>query len=321
MRVCVLGATGFIGGQITRAAHAAGMQIHAVRRRAGAVGAIGDLPVTWHQGDLEDPASLVPAMWGCEVLFHAAGYAPFAERDALQATYQGVRQMRGVFWAAGEAGIARVVYTSSLTTIGAPPPGTDRLPDERDGYLPGSTRNPYYEAKWAMEHEALRANQAGLPVVTLCPTAAFGPGDVKPSTSRILLELAKGRLPFGIDVVTNIVDGRDVALAHVRAATQGAPGERYIVGGHNLNVAHALRRAAQILGVREPRWTLSVGTVRHLLRLLDLLRVPVPATVRGLPYWQPLNGEKGWQAFGLHPRPFEDTVRETAAWFCEHGYM
>ncbi len=321
MRVCVLGATGFIGGQIARTAHAVGMQVHAVRRRAGTVGAIGDLPVTWHQGDLEDPASLIPAMRGCDVLFHAAGYAPFAERDALQATCRGVRQMRGVLWAAGEAGIARVVYTSSLTTIGVPPPGVNRLPDERDGYLPGSTCNPYYEAKWAMEHEALRANQAGLPVVTLCPTAAFGPGDVKPSTSRILLELAKGRLPFGVDVVTNIVDGRDVALAHVRATTQGIPGERYIVGGHNLNVAHALRQAAQILGVKEPRWTLSVRAVRRLLRLLDRLRVPVPATVRGLPYWQPLNGEKGWQAFGLRPRPFEDTVRETVAWFCEHGYV
>ncbi len=321
MRVCVLGATGFIGGQIARAAHEQGMEVHALRRRAGVVGAIGDLPVAWHEGDLADTASLEAALQGCDVLFHAAGYYPYHEYDVRGAARDGAGQMRRVLGAARHAGVARVVYTSSFTTIGSPPPGSDRLADERDGYLPGSSRNPYYEAKWLMEMEALRATQSGLPVVTLCPTAVFGPGDVKPSTSRILLDLAKGRLPVAVDAVNNFVDGREVALAHVRAVTQGLPGERYIVGGHNLNVGDALREAARAIGVREPRLMLRRETAGTLLRVAGALRLPIPATMRALLLWQPLNTEKGWQAFGLTPRPYADTVRDTVAWFRENGYL
>lgn len=321
MRVLVLGATGFIGGQVARAAHAAGWEVHGLRRRAGAVGAVGDVPLTWHAGDLADSAGLCATMQGCDVLFYAAGYAPDTERNVRRAVHAGVMQTRGVFEAAQAAGVGRVVYTSSLATIGPPPPGSDRLADERDAYLPGSTWNSYYEAKWLMELEALRATRAGLPVVSLCPTAVFGPGDVKPSTSRILLMVARGQMPVAVDIETNIVDGRDVALAHVRAAAQGQPGERYIVGGHNLNVGDALREAARLAGVREPRVTLSRETVARLLGLADALRLPIPATMRALPHWQPYDASKARDAFDLTPRPFADTVRDTIAWFRENGYL
>ena len=321
MQVLVLGATGCIGGQIARAACKVGWEVHGLRRREGAVGAVGDLPVTWYDGDLSDVVSLESAMQGCEVLFHAAGYAAYAERSIPRAVRFAVEQMRVVLGAARNAGVRRVVYTSSLTTIGPSPSGSNRLADERDGYLPGSTSNTYYESKWAMEHEALRATLSGLPVVILCPTAVFGPGDVKPSTSELLLHLAKGRLPVGVDAMTNIVDARDVALAHVRAATQGSPGERYIIGGHNLNVGEALREAAEVLGIRPARWILSLKTMAGLLRVADVLRLPIPATMRGMPYWMALNGEKGKQTFGYTPRPFADTVRDTVDWYREHGYL
>lgn len=321
MRVLVLGATGFIGGQIARAAHAAGWEVHGLRRRAGAIGAVGDVPLHWHDGDLADADSLLAALHGVDVLFHAAGYAPNTLRDVRCAVREGTEQTRRVLAAARQAGVRHVVYTSSLSTIGPPPPGEGRLADERDPYLPGSTWNSYYECKWLMEMEALRAVRAGLPVVTLCPTAVFGPGDVKPSTSRILLMLAQGRLPASVDLVANIVDGRDVALAHIRAAERGAPGERYIIGGHNLNVATALADAARIIGVREPRFVLSRRAAARLIRLTDLLRLPLPATMRALPFWQPYDTSKAREAFDLTPRPFEETVRDTVAWFREHGYV
>ncbi len=321
MKVLVLGATGFIGGQIVRAAIREGMDVHGFRRRSGSVGAIGDLPVTWHEGDLADGRGLDEALQGCEVLFHAAAYAPGSDYSIPEANRKGVAQMRIVLAAARKVNVKRVVYTSSLTTIGAPPAGSDRLADERDGYLPGSTTNSYYESKWVMEFEALRANQAGLPVISLCPTAVFGPGDVKPSTSKILLMVAKNQLPVGIDVETNIVDGRDVALAHMRAVTAGEPGERYIIGGHNLNVAEALREAARLVGVREPRGALSLKAVTRLLRFTEFFRLPVPATMRGIPYWSALNVDKGCRTFGYTPRPFEETVIDTVGWFRENGYL
>lgn len=321
MRVLVTGATGFIGGQIARAAHAAGFEVHGLRRRPGATGAVGDVPIIWHEGDLYDAPSVESALQGIDVLFHAAGYYAEAEYNVARALQRGVSQMRVVLDAALRVGVRRVIYTSSLSTIGAPPEGANRLADERDGYLPGTTGNAYYESKWAMEHEALRATQAGLPVVILCPTAVFGPGDVKPSTGRILLMLAKGQLPAAVDAANNFVDGRDVALAHVRAAERGIPGERYIIGGYNLNVGEAMRDAARAIDVRPPAVTLKMGTVAALLRVAGFLRVPIAATFRALPHWQPLNPEKGWRTFDFAPRPFEETVRDTIAWFREHGYL
>lgn len=321
MRILVLGATGFIGGQIARGGHAEGWEVHGLRRQPDAVGAIGDLPVTWHRGDLADRESLMAAMQGCEVVFHAAGYAPGTERSIPRALRQGVDGMRNVLEAARQAGVKRVIYTSSLTTVGPPPAGSARLADERDVYLPGSTRNNYYEVKWAMEHEAQRATLDGLPVVILVPTAVFGPRDVKPSTSEILLLVAQGRFPFRVDIESNVVDGRDVALAHIRAVEKGEPGQRYIIGGHNVNVGEAISQAAEILGVKPPRINLSHQAVARLIGVVNLFRLPLKATMRGLPYWQPMNCELGQRTFGFTPRPFEDTVRDTVGWFRENGYL
>jgi dihydroflavonol-4-reductase len=321
MRVLVLGATGFIGGQIARAACEAGLDVHGLRRRAGAVGAIGDLPVTWHQGDLNDPSSMATALRGCDTLFHAAAYYPYHQRDPLSAMRQAALEIRSVLAAAQKSGVGRLIYTSSLTTIGQPPIDGNRLADERDRYVPGSTRNAYFEAKWVMEQEVLQAALVGLPVVALIPTAVFGPGDVKPTTGQILRDLARGRLPAGIDVSTNFVDVRDVALAHIRAIERGEVGQRYIVGGHNLNIGQALGEAAQVIGVKPPQIIIRRSTLIRLVRLAGAIPSLIPELARGIEYWQPLSCEKGWKTFALNPRPFADMVRDGVGWFREHGYL
>jgi dihydroflavonol-4-reductase len=319
MRVLVLGATGFIGGQIARAAHNRGWKTHGLRRRPEAVGAVGDLPLTWHTGDLYDRGSLAAAMRGCEVVFHAASYYPTYERNIPRSVERGVREMRTVLGAARDAGVERVVYTSSPSTIGPLPGGADRLPDERDAYVPGSVRSAYYEAKWSMECEAALATLDGLPVVTLVPTTVFGPGDVKPTTSLLVLMIARRSLPIMVDVVVNVVDGRDVALAHIRAAEGGRPGERYIVGGHNVNLIDLMALAAQIAGVRPPR-PVSRGMGIAVMRLINALRLPIKDTARQLEHWGPLNAQKAMDAFDLEPTSLEDMLRDTLEWFQERGY-
>jgi dihydroflavonol-4-reductase len=217
--------------------------------------------------------------------------------------------------------VQRFIYTSSLTTIGKPPPGSDRLADERDFYVPGSANSAYFEAKWAMEQEAFRAAESGLPIVILVTCAALGPGDLKPTTSDLVLMVARRLVPVAVDVTANIIDGRDVAEAHIRAATVGAPGERIIVGGHNLNARAILRTIAAIAGVGPPRLTLRMQTARRLLSLAKIVRLPVPDLLLGLEHLQPVNAEKGWKLFGMTPRPFEETVRDTLDWFRANGYL
>lgn len=321
MRVLVLGATGFIGGEIVRAACDAGMEVHGLRRRSGSVGNVGDLPLSWHDGDLEDRSSLESAMIDCQAVFHAAAYAPHAQRNIPQANRLAVTQMRNVIQAAKNSGVGRIVFTSSLTTIGPPPDGANRLADERDAYLPGSVRNAYYECKWAMEHEALRATLAGLPVIILCPTAVIGPGGGESSPSRLVLEVARGRLSFGLDTTNNLVDVRDVGLAHALAADSGMPGERYLIGGHNLHIAEALREIAELVGVKPPKRVLKVQTIDVLLQIGARLGLPIPETIRAIRHWQPLNCEKAWKTLGFTPRPFTETVVDTLEWFKERGYL
>jgi dihydroflavonol-4-reductase len=277
-------------------------------------------------GDLANPASLVTAMRGCDVVFHAAAYYPRHSLDLAGSLRDAVHGMRNVLGAAAETGVGRLVYTSTLTTLG-PPAEPDRLTDEGDFYLPGSTNSAYFESKWAMEVEAWRAIAKGLPLVIVNPTAVFGPWDVKPTTGEILLNVAKGRVPVWLDLEVNVVDARDVGQGEVLAAQHGRIGQRYILGGENVTLREALTVAAREAEVGPPRWQVSLGLVRALVRIGEALgRLPLVTPLplehfKTLSEWRAINVDKARQELGFQPRPFLDTVRDTLAWFREHGYL
>jgi dihydroflavonol-4-reductase len=330
LNTLVLGATGFIGGQIARAALERGWRVRALRRRADAVGAIGDVAgrIEWIQGELPfghsearpAQASLREAMRGCDVVFHAAAPYPRAERDIAGWVSRGVTQIRTVLEAADDAKVSRFIYTSTLTTIGFPrEPGC--AADERSFYVPGASRSTYYESKFAMEMEVFRAAAEGLPAIILNPAAVFGPGDIKPTTGEVLLRTARGQIPVYFDAVVNAVDVRDVAAAQVTAAERGRVGQRYILGGHNLTLQQVLAITAEVSGIRPPRWKLSTRTVDAVIRIGDWLRLPLPDLVKTIRQWQPLNSEKAQRELGLTARPFTDTARDTIAWFRERHYL
>lgn len=321
-KALVLGGTGFIGGQIVRAALKGGYAVRALRRRHS-VGALADIAkhVEWVMGDLDDVDSLVTAASGCNVLFHAAAFCPQSSRDIGSEVAYAEAQMERVLEAARRAGVERLIYTSSLTTVG-PPSQAGRLADERDFYTPGSSNSAYYEAKYAMEQMALQAATGGLPVVILLPAAVFGPGDVKPTTGWVLLEVAKGRVPVYIDGVVNVVDGRDVAAAHIAAVEKGRTGQRYIIGGHNLTVRQVLTIAARAAGGAPPRLKLPWAVVDAVVRLSDALPgVELPENGRTLHLLQPVSTLKAERELNLTARPFEQTAHDTIAWFREHGYL
>lgn len=325
-RAVVLGSTGCIGNNIVRACLAAGWEVRAFHRQGSDTWMLDGLQVEHVVGDVMEPASLVAAMQGCDVAFHAAGYYPRHSLDMRGSLRAAVTGMRHVLAAAHEARVGRLVFTSTLTTIGAPA-RDGCLADEDDFYLPGSTDSAYFESKWAMEAEAWRAAALGRPVVIVNPTAVFGPWDVKPTTGEILVNVARGRFPVWLDLEVNVVDARDLGEGHRLAAERRQPGRRYILGGENLSVREALTVAAREAGVRPPRWRVSLGLVRRLVRLGEAAgRLPL---VKPLPLehfktigeWRALNTDRARVELGFKTRPFIDTVRDTLAWFREYGYL
>ncbi|MCJ7736745.1 MAG: NAD-dependent epimerase/dehydratase family protein [Anaerolineae bacterium] len=316
-RCCILGATGFLGGQIARVAHRQGWKIRGLRRRPNAVGTIGNLPVEWVSGDLSDTASLLAAMRGCPLVFHAAGYYPRRTRDSGEAVRHGVMGMRNVLAAASTAGVRRLVYTSAYTTLGIPSSG---LAAENDLYVPTSTTTPYFEVKWAMEMEAMRAVTWGLPIVIALPTAVFGPGDIKPNSSQLLLMIAQGHSPSKSDGQINVVDARDVAEGHLAAANRGRTGGRYVLGGHNLEYQEMLDIMTDTAGQMQ-QVSSAQGIVRTVARLGARLSSPEPHHLAIIGHWFHVDSALTRNQLSLaDPIPFAKTCHDTLEWFYEHGY-
>ena len=325
-RALVLGSTGCIGNNIVRACLAAGWQVRAFHRPGSDTWMLDGLQVEHAVGDILEPATLVAAMRGCDVVFHAAAYYPRHSLDLPGALRTAVTGMRRVLAAAAEARIERLVYTSTLTTVG-PPADAGRLAAECDFYLPGSTDSAYFETKWAMEGEAWRAAAQGQPVIIVNPTAVFGPWDVKPTTGEILVNVARGRFPVWLDLDVNVVDARDVGEGQRLAAERGRAGRRYILGGENLPVREALTIAAREAGVPPPRWKAPLGLVRGLVRAGEAagrlpLVPPLPLEhFKTIGEWRAMDTARARAELGFETRPFVETVRDALAWFREHGYL
>jgi dihydroflavonol-4-reductase len=292
-----------------------------MRRDDRRVGAIGDLAaqgkIEWRQANLMDPSTLAEAMLGCDAVFHAAGYYPSSSRDPARQVRRAQSQMESVLLAFRQSKPDLLVYTSSLTTIG-PPSEPNRLANECDVYRMGSVPALYFDVKITMERNAL---EAGLPAVALCPTSVYGPGDVKPTTGRLLINVARGWMPFYPDSQINVVDVRDVAEAHLSAVERGRSGERYIVGGENMSMRDMLSVMAYQAGRRPPWLRLPGQWVERAGRLAGRLGILGGDMLQAIRYFQRLDTSKARAELGLATRPFAESVRDALAWFREHGYL
>ena len=323
--ILVLGAAGFIGGHIAKAALESDMHVSGLRRDPEQTGHLQGLPIDWVEGDLLETERLQAAMKGKDAVFHAAAYYPRDQRlPRAQHVQNGNQEIQAVLEAFRSSGAGRLIYTSSLSTIGQPPPGSRRPADERDHYRLGSMpKNAYYEVKSVMEKRVLSAAEEGLNAVILNPTAVFGPGDVNLATGQILVLIARGRALISPPGTINAVDVRDVASAQIQAFSQGKSGERYILGGHNLTIPEFVTAAAQVSGVRPPHFTLPEWTLPVLIRLIDALPLTpdAPDHLRALPQKQRYKIDKAVRNLNLDPRGLEETLYESILWFDHHGYL
>jgi len=325
-KVLVLGAAGFIGGHIAKKADQAGWQVSGLRRNPNSVGHLQDLNISWLEGDLTNYPSLLNAMSGMDYVFHAAGSYPVDgnPHNVSRHIKEASEQMKNVIRAVREARVKRLIYTSSLTTIGLPPAGENRLADERDFYQQGTLPdNGYYEAKSVMENLALEASGVGYDIVILNPTLVFGPGDTHLSTGEILVMIARGKAPAVPPGEINIVDVRDAAEAHINAARIGKSGQRYILGGANYPIKEAAAIIATIADVKPPSLTLPSWMIDLYIKAGDALPfIPyAPFQLRAYQHWQGYNTDKARNELGLTSRFLEETARDSIKWFADQGIL
>jgi dihydroflavonol-4-reductase len=270
MKALVTGATGFVGAAVARALHAAGWQVRALVRSGSDRSNLQQLGAEIAEGDLAEVAALERALEGCAGLFHVAADYRLGARDPRPLYRTNVEGTRNILSAARAAGVPRIVYTSSVATIGIPPDGS-----------PGNEQTPvglanmvghYKRSKYLAEEAVRDAARKGMSVVIVNPSTPVGPGDVKPTpTGQLVLDAASGRMPAYVDTGLNIVHVDDVAAGHLLAFERGRAGERYILGGEDMTLQAILAQIAQLVGRNPPRIRLPYAAVLPVAYLADAL--------------------------------------------------
>ncbi len=328
MTLLITGATGFIGSAVLRRLVAAGHRVRALVRADSDRQNLEGMAVETVVGDLRDPESLARAVAGCSGLFHlAADYRLWVpDPDRLYAT--NVDGTRNVMLAAASAGVARIVYTSSIATLGL---NADRTPaDETTPATLDDMIGHYKRSKFLAEAEVRRlADREGLPVVIVNPSAPVGPRDIKPTpTGRMIVEAAAGRMPAFLDTGLNLVHVDDVAEGHVLAFERGEVGQRYILGGENMTLRDILASIAAITGRRPPRVRLPYHLVLPVAFIAEawarLSGSDAFVTVDGVRLARKpmfFSSRKAREELGFAPRPAVDALRDAVHWYREHGYL
>jgi dihydroflavonol-4-reductase len=260
MRALVTGATGFVGAAVARALVTAGWQVRALVRGGSNRGNLLELAVEVAEGDLADVASLERALDGCTALFHAAADYRLGARNPESLYLTNVEGTRNILQAARRCGVARIVYTSSVATIGIPSDGSPG--EERTAVALSQMIGHYKRSKYLAEEVVRDAARMGMSVVIVNPSTPVGPGDIKPTpTGQLVLDAASGRMPAYVDTGLNIVHVDDVAAGHLAAYERGRAGERYILGGEDMTLRTILAQIAQLVGRKPPRIRLPYAVV------------------------------------------------------------
>jgi dihydroflavonol-4-reductase len=318
----VTGASGFLGWHVARLLVERGHRVKALLRPSSKV---RELDVELVAGDLRDPDSLERAASGCGLVFHVAADYRLWAADESELYGSNVDGTRNVLQAACDAGVDRVVYTSTVGCIGVPHggEGNEDCPVSLD-----EMAGAYKRSKFLAERVALEFAASGLPVIIVNPTAPIGDHDIKPTpTGKIVLDFLKGDMPAFIDTGLNVVDARDVALGQLLACERGRPGERYILGSENLTLAQILGKLAAVTGRPAPTVQLPYA-VAYAAGVITTAW----ARVTGKPPRAPLDAvrmarkkmfvshRKAALELGFEPGPADGALVRAVEWFRANGY-
>jgi len=333
MRAFVTGATGFLGSHVARVLAERGAELRLLVRPTSNLKNLEGLLSPGAQadaatGDLRDPASLEKAMAGCEVVFHVAADYRLWVRDSNEMYRSNVEGTRAMLDAARKNGVRRVVYTSSVATVGFSADGT--AADEDSPVSLDDMIGHYKRSKYMAEQIAMEAGRSGMQVVTVNPTTPVGEQDVKPTpTGRIVVDFLKRKFPAYVDTGLNLVDVRECARGHVMALEKGRSGERYILGGENLTLKQILDTLGKITGLPSPKvklpyvFAFAAGVFGEMItgRMLHGEPRATVDTVRMGKKKMFASSYKAERELGWKIVPAEDALRRAVEWFRGNGYV
>jgi dihydroflavonol-4-reductase len=327
MKVFLTGSTGFIGGHVARAFAAQGATLRLLIRKTSRLDNLEGICAETVVGDLRAPENLRLAIAGCDIVAHVAADYRLWVRDPDAMMAANVNGTRDLLRLAREEGVRRVVYTSSVATMGFRSDGT--IVDEQSPVSLKDMIGYYKRSKYLAEKEALAAAANGQQVIVLNPTSPIGPNDLKPTpTGQIVVDFLNRKFPAYMDTGLNLVDVVEVARIHVAATEVGRSGERYILGGENLALKQILDKMSAITGLPSP--TLRVphavalafawfdqtltGRIRH-----KEPRATVESVRMGMKTMY-ASSAKAERELGFRIVPVYNALRSAIEWFRAHGY-
>ena len=343
MLAFVTGATGFLGSHVAGVLAEQGAELRLLVRPSSDLRNLDDDDLKNADrvvGDLRDAASIAKALSGCDVVFHVAADYRLWVRDPDEMYRSNVEGTRSLLEAARKQGVRRVVYTSSVATMGfssnhartsaSARPDTSTMADEESPVSLADMIGHYKRSKFMAEQVAVEAARSGVDVVIVNPTTPIGGRDIKPTpTGRIVLDFLKRKFPAYVETGLNLVDATECARGHVQALEKGRSGERYILGGENLTLKQILDRLAAITGLKSPTLKLpyvfafAAGVVDEVVTGRILGREP-RATIDAVRMGRKMmfvSSAKAERELGWRTVPVDGALRRSVDWFRGNGYV
>lgn len=326
-KVFVTGATGFIGASLARALLEQGCEVKVLVRPGSDRRNLTGLDIEFHEGDLRDRNSLFNGLSGCDTLFHAAADYRLWTRDPESMYTVNVEGTRSILEAALMNDVSRVVYTSSVGTLGNPgngTPGTEETPVSLSDMV-----GHYKKSKFLAEREAESFISRGLPLVIVNPSTPVGRLDIKPTpTGKIIVDFLNRRMPAYLDTGLNLIDVEDCAQGHILAARNGVVGEKYILGNENLTLRDIFKLLEEISGLPAPRVKLPYTPILFAAYVNEAIsrvtgREPlIPlAGVQMAGKLMYFDSSKAKRVLGIPQHPVRKALEKAVDWFRTEGYV
>lgn len=327
MKSLVTGANGFVGSAVTRCLLEAGHEVRCLVRSGSDQSNLEGLPVEISEGDLRDVTSLKRAITNCENLFHVAADYRLWVPDPETMYDINVKGTQKLILAAAEADISRIIYTSSVATLGINPggnPADEKTPSSLIN-MTGHYKRSKFLAEQVVQH---LTNKHKLPLVIVNPSTPIGPRDIRPTpTGRIVLDTLCGRMPAYMNTGLNIAHVDDIAQGHLLAYMHGKPGERYILGGENMDLIQILRAIDEIGGKKIKRMNIPMALILPVAWVMEKIAIVTNTqprvsidSIRMAEKKMFFSSEKAIRELGYQYRPSAEAIKDAVTWFQNNGY-